>query len=385
MEDEITKARKERIRKVRRRRTGFFLAALALILIAVVLANTLTKTTFKDIGDFIEAVLCASKSYPVEISDAHPLQVEQLSLSYTVLTEKELLVYSNRGGLLQSIEHGYVSPLVSASGNRIAVFNSGGKEVLVYNRTRDIAAVKTEHTIVAADLSDYGTLAVLTTGDRYLSELEVFGNGKYEKLMTWYGSHGFPLTVTMQDMGNKAAIATLSSVNGELITTVTAVDIGAAKELFVCDVKGLAVKLWYDSNGYITLVTDEETVVITAKGEIKETLTYGDAPLLFATRDEGRNVALCFGDNHRPAINTLTVLGGGLDEKFTAQSVGEVRDAYINGSGVYILGDGTITRYGMSGEVVSNYTADGESLRLVVCGRILTVLPDRIEKAVKQN
>ncbi len=384
MEDEITKARKERIKKVRRRRTGWFLAALVLILIAVVLANTITKTTFKDIGDFFSTVFCASKSYPVEMSESHPLQVEQLSLSYAVLTEKELLVYSNRGGLLESVEHGYVSPLITASGNRIAVFNSGGKEINVYNRTRSIAAVKTENTIVAADLSDYGTLAVLTTGERYLSQLEVFKNGKYEKLMTWYGSKGFPLCVEMQDMGDKAAVASLGSTNGELITTVTAIDVGAAKELFVCDVKGLAVKLWYDSNGYITVVTDEQTVVITAKGEIKETHTYGDSPLLFATRDEGRNVALCFGDNHRPAINTLMVFGGALDEKFTAQSVGEVRDVYINGSGVYILGDGRVTRYGMSGEVVSTYAADGEALRLVVCGRILSVLPDRIEKTVKQ-
>ena len=384
MEDEITKARKARIKKVRKRRTAWFLTALCLVLAAVILANTITTTTFKDIGDFFSALLVASKSYPVEISEAHPRQVEQLSLSYAVLTEKEMKVFSDRGNELQTYEHGFVSPLISASGNRIALFNSGGKEIKIFNRTKEIATVKTDYTIVSAEVSSYGTLAVLTTGDRYLSGLEIYGNGKYERLMTWYGSKGFPLMVKMQNMGNKAAVATISSVNGEIVSTVTAIDTAAAKELFTCDVTGLAVKLWYDSNGYITLVTDEQTVVITSKGEIKYTFGYGDAPLLFASCDEGRNIALCFGDNQRPAINTLTVLGSNLTEKYTAPSVGEVKDVYINGSGVYLLGDGRATRYSLSGEVVSTYEADGEALRLVVCGRILTVLPDRIEKVKKQ-
>ncbi|NLC79486.1 MAG: hypothetical protein GX683_07165, partial [Ruminococcaceae bacterium] len=241
MEDEITKARKARIKKVRKRRTAWFLTALCLVLAAVILANTITTTTFKDIGDFFSALLVASKSYPVEISEAHPRQVEQLSLSYAVLTEKEMKVFSDRGNELQTYEHGFVSPLISASGNRIALFNSGGKEIKIFNRTKEIATVKTDYTIVSAEVSSYGTLAVLTTGDRYLSGLEIYGNGKYERLMTWYGSKGFPLMVKMQNMGNKAAVATISSVNGEIVSTVTAIDTAAAKELFTCDVTGLAV------------------------------------------------------------------------------------------------------------------------------------------------
>lgn len=381
MDDEITQARKNRIKKVRKRRRSFFFVALAVVLIAVVIANTVTKTTFLDIGDFFGSVFCASKSYPVALTGAMPTEVEQLSMAYAVLTDKELLVYSNRGANLLNYTHGFISPLMAANGNRIALYNVGGKDVNVFNRSKEIAKLKTDFTIISADISDAGTLAVLTRSDKYVSQLEVYENGKYDKLLTWYGSEGFPLFVRMQRGGARAAVVAVRSENGRLVSEVTAIDASSAKVLFSAKVNGLAEKLSYDSNGYITLVTDEQTSVITTSGEVKYTYSYGDAPILFAACDEGRSIALCFGDNHQAGINRLVVLSTSLKEQFLVETVGEVDDMYISRSGVYVLGKGVVSEYTMAGKLKYTYEANGGSIRIVECGKLLTVLPDSIEKA----
>ncbi|MEA4911892.1 MAG: DUF5711 family protein [Oscillospiraceae bacterium] len=379
MNDEITAARKKRVQRIRRRRTAWFLFALAVVSLAVLLANTLTATTFLDIKDVCSAIFAPYGSYPVALESAGAVSEKQMSMAYAVLSEDAVTVYSQRGSILGSFAHNLITPELAAAGNRAVLYNIGGKEIVVYNRTSELARFKTEYNIIDAAVSKRGTLAVLTRSDKYTAQLSVYGNGKYEQTMTWSTNAGFPLLVRLQSDGDAAAVACIAAVNGQPVSVVTVIDTRSAEALFTAQVNGIAADILLDSG--VTVVTDETAELYSMAGEQKAAYVYGDAPLLHVAHDEGSGLALAFGDNSRPQINSVVLLGGNLTVKATAQGVGAVRDMYLTRTGVYILGAQRITEYNMSGEAKAYYSADSEAFALIKTSGLLTLCADRLEKA----
>ncbi len=381
MSDEITEARKKRVKKIRRRRAGWFLFALALVAAAMLLANTLTATTFLDAGDFAKTLFAPFGSYPVTFESAGAVDGKQMSMAYAVLSQGDVTVYSSRGSVLGRWAHGYVSPQIAAAGNRAVLYSVGGREINVYNRTSALAQIKTDFTIVDAAVSGKGLLAVLTRSDKYTAELCVYENGNYKKTMTWYAGAGFPLLVRVQSGGNVAAVACVHAANGRIATTVTAIDTRAAAVLFTAEVDGLAAELIVDDGGGIIAVTDETAAAFSASGEPKASYAYGDAPLLYVAHDEGSGLALAFGDNNRPQINTVALLDRNLGVRAEAGGVGRVDDLYLSRSALYVLGNGTITEYTMSGKARAAYAAGDRAFAIIKTGSLLTLSTDKTEKA----
>ncbi|MEA5050143.1 MAG: DUF5711 family protein [Oscillospiraceae bacterium] len=379
MNDEITAARKKRVQRIRRRRTAWFLAALTVVAVAVLLANTLTATTFRDIRDFAATVFAPFDGYPVVLDGAGAVDEKQMSMAYAVLSEETVTIYSQRGSLLAAFAHSFITPELTAAGNRAVLYNVGGKELVVYNRTSELARLSTEFNIVDAAVCRSGTLAVLTRSDKYTAQLNVYNNGKYESAMTWQSNAGFPLLVRLQPDGSTAAVACVTANDGRPETVLTVIDTRDAAVRFTAHVDGIAADIIVGSG--VTVVTDEKAVLFSGGGEEKATYAYGDAPLLYVAHDEGAGLALAFGDNSRPQINSVVLLSSGLDVKAQAEAVGAVRDIYLTRSAVYVLGAGRVTEYNMSGEARAAYSADAQAFALIKTGSLLTLCADRIEKA----
>ena len=381
MQDEIAVARRKKRRKIKWKRFLKLISALLLLSVVIMLAANTNSTTIADAKDFFKTVFAWSGEYPAELGTSAPSEVEQMSMAYAVVTENEFMVVAQGGKRLLSENHGFVSPYVTAAGNRAVLFNRASRDLRVYNRTAQLAEVRTDFAIVDAAVSDNGNLAVLTESDRYMCELAVYTNGKYEWKMTWKGAQGFPYAVSISPDGSRAAAATIDLKNGEIVTYVTVIDIARESERYVCEMPGLCVKLWCDSDGSVTAVTDSSAVNISSSnGQIAHTYDFAGRQLISVARDEGSKLALGFGDNSRAMINEAVILGRNFAESAVIKNCGKIKDMYLASNRLYVLGDARVTAYNMNGSVSKILEADPDAVKLVEFTSIIEILPDRADR-----
>ena len=382
--DEITVARKRKRRKYNLKRTARFLAALLLVLVAIVAANTFTSTTFKDIGDFFAATFSASDGWPAALGEREPLQSERLTSAFAVVTSDELVVISRSGARLLDETHGLVSPFIAAADNRIALCSRGSRDVRVYNRSRELASFSADGAIIDAALSADGTLALLSESERYTCELSVYQNGLYERSMTWKGASGFPLLAALSPNGARAAAVTVSVAGGSLGSAVTVIDTGREKELYSAAVSGTVLKVILNNDGGFCAVSDTQTVRVSSSGEITESYGYEGKPLLASSAD-GNRLALVFGDNSRPAVNTCAVLERNLTQTAEISGCGVVNSLVLSGDRLYLLGRGQLGVYNVSGELIKVYNTDIKAQNIVEFSSIIEILPDRAKRAEERE
>ncbi|MEG2083438.1 MAG: DUF5711 family protein [Oscillospiraceae bacterium] len=379
MNDEITEARKKKRRRYNLKRTSRFVGALALIVVAVIAVNTFTSTTLKDVGDFFSATFSGG-GWPSEMGEGAPLQTERLSSAFASVSDNELVVVSRRGAKLQEVDHGFVSPFIAAAGNRIALCNRGSRDIKIFNRTSELVALSTNDAIIDAAMSDNGELALLTESERYMCELTAYGNGEYKSMMSWNGANGFPLLAAISTKGHCMAAVTLSISSGTLSSQITVIDIAGEKELAVTNFDGIVVDLILEDNGSFTAITGEDVFKVSPDGETKSSYSFSGRPLLAVAHDSGSRLALGFGDNRRPAINSAVILDRSLKQCGEVLSCGRINDLCMSGDRLYLLSDGKLLMCAANGGVIKVYKSDIKALNIVEFSSIIEVLPDRAQR-----
>ncbi|MEG1557698.1 MAG: DUF5711 family protein [Oscillospiraceae bacterium] len=380
--DEIATARRKKRAKYRVRRLKTLAVAVALILLVLFAVDIVTSTSLEDITDYFKCAFSDSRDYPFETTKSAPHRSEQLSMAYALLTDRELDVYSKRGGLLQSYEHDMSNSRMETSANRVLLYNALGKNIVALSRTSVISEFSTERQIISADISPNGTIAALERGDRYTCQLEVFEGSRYSKIMTWYGSKGFPLFVTFADNSRLAYVVTIGEKNGMIISYISAIDVKSEKELFTTQIDGMVLKIFSLRSNYIVAVTDVGLCEIYADGVQSGVEAYGQAPLIAAQSDNG-HVVLGFGDNSRPQINSLRVFDKSAKLCAEIPDCETIKDIYVGSDRFYILGDGTVSEYNFKGELRKKYTCDKSSLRIMKFSDIIIILPTSVQHAVE--
>lgn len=378
MNDEITAARRKKRRKVRTKRFFWFFVALVVLLGSFTVLNSVTKTTFADVGDFF-ATTFKGGGYPVKLGELAPMQVERMSMSYAVVTKAELLTYSSGGAQLMAIKHGYLNPCIAAKGNRILLYNAGSRDVSVYNRSRHIASFKTEYAIIDAAVSDDGTLAILTQSDQYNSQLEIYQNGNYDRLFRWYGDKGFPIGVYISDGGSTVSVARMIAKDGEIYTVLASIGVSEKKENYEVEFAGMTLEAYYEGDSIIA-VTNRGAYLLDKNGEIKQTYAFPETPILAITRDQNSSIAVAFGDNNRFAVNKIVVLKRTLAEQCIIEMCGVVTDMYMSGNRLYVLGDRMVGEYDVGGRLLRRYETDFDTFAIFELNGLIAVMPDYVRR-----
>lgn len=385
MKDEISAARRKKRRRRRLRRFFSFILVVVLVIAGFTVADTVTKTTFSDIGDFF-TVLFKGGSYPVSLGSGLPLQAEPMTMSYAVLTKHELLTYSSSGGRLLQMSHSLSSPCIATANNRVALYSVGSRDVSVYNRTGHLNDLRAGYAIVDVGVANNGAVVLLTQGERWACHLEVYRGGDNDPAMTWNGVSGFPLAAAIRPDGKVAAAARVSASAGGVVTIIAVIDLHSKQELYECTVPDLVTYMFFDGQALIA-VTDRDVVRVSGKEKIDASYDFGRVPLLAVAHDNGP-VAVALGDNNRPDVNTVTVLDKNLNVQCRIEGVGAVRDMVLSGNRIYVLGDRIISEYNMRGSLLRRYETDTDTLMVLDINGIIAFQPDsanRIQVHIKEE
>lgn len=390
MSDEITAARRKKRRKVQARRFFWFLVALVVIFGAIAVVNSVTKTTFLDIGDFATTLFKGGGGYPVVLGEHAPIQAERMSMAFAVLTPNQLLTFSSGGARLMEADHSFLNPCIAAAGNRLVLYNASSRDVEIYNRSQYIAGFKTEYAIIDAAVAEDGMVAVLTQSERRACQLEVYRNGDYKRLFTWYdGSAGFPTGVYVDEKSATVAVARVITHDGRLYTLLTSIDISSASvgsdavkaENYEIEFEGLTLAAYFDGENLI-VATDQAGYLLDGAGNITASYEFPHESILRVARNQGKGLAVAFGDNLQSAINSVVILSRNLKEQCVIHNCGLAEDMVLTSTRLYLLGGGRVSEYDTQGNLKKQYEVPYNAFAMLELNGLVVILPDQ---AIRPN
>ena len=379
MNDEITEARKKRLRRVRLKRLRALLLFVVLFALTVFGINSVTRTTFSDISDFFGSVFAENSGYPCDLGNTLPVKVCGMKNAYSVLTADELIVKSGKGAELLRASHDLVSADIDSSGNRTVLYNRGSRDLYIYNRTSLLTEISTASPIVDGTISENGTVVMLTESDRHLCQMEIYKNGMYDNVMTWYSSTGFPVMCAVSDNGTKAVSACVDLIDGKICTILTLIDVASVSERMSVTVSGIIYDMKVFSDGKILAITDEGAYNISSNGNIDSFADFSFTPVIRISF--GNNCfAVAFGDNTRNSENYIDFFDYSCGFLFRIEDCYAVKDILFTGKNIAILGNGVLNIYNIQGNVVFSAEISRDIFKIMDYYGIIALSPQSAER-----
>lgn len=363
-QNEFEIARKKRQKKFAAQRTRKFIGAvliLAVLLGAIYLF--ITEDVAGIIGDRIASSRAGSEGLPVDISGMTVKDTFAVGEHIGVMTDAVYYLYAENGKQLLSAQHGFANPIVEASGRRFLIYDQGGNKLLVRMRDKILFEKEFEYKIISADLSADGILSVVTSAQRYASQLHIFDENYEEEIFTWSASNEY-IVCASADSGSKTVAAAALSANesGEMVTTVHIFTTEAAVELASKEFKGASVLgLEYDDNGDIKLICDTIAAVINKDGNILGRSLYNSVPV-GAINVSGKAGAVIIFDRFTEARATDALfLGENFEETKTVSIPGKYvcNDGNLSQNAIYCSGIGYI--FNGSGECTAKLESEQDA------------------------
>ncbi|MBQ2899082.1 MAG: hypothetical protein IJE28_05015 [Oscillospiraceae bacterium] len=330
-QNEFEIARKKRRKKFAAQRNRKFIGALLLL---AILCTGIYFFVEEDvagiIGDRIASSSSAGAGFPVDISGTNVLDTFTAGEHFGVLTDAVYYLYAENGKQLLSAQHDFANPIVESSGRRFLIYDQGGNRLFVRMRDKILFEKEFEYKIISADLSADGMLSVVTSAQRYASQLHVFDSDYKEEIFTWSSSDEYIVCASADERTKTVAAAALSANEaGEIVTNIHIFTTEAAVELSEKEFKGSSVlSLEYDSDGDVKIICDNLAATISKDGEILGSFGYSSVPAACMNLPGTEGAAVVF-DRFTEARAT--------DVLFLFGNFAETKNASV--SGKYICSD----------------------------------------------
>lgn len=293
--------------------------------------------------------------------------------SIAALGDKDLVLLSPTGRELRRIQHGFVSPGISAAGKRVCLYYQGGNDYTVEGRTETMLRRSTEQELLFTTLSESGWLAVVTSS-RYRATLEVYSPVyEAEPHLTMPLVDEKPVLATFHTDNKNLVLATLSAKDGALGTTLHFLRTDRDSELATLRAEDARIlQAHFLSQNRLLAVYDTYAATYSMDGEELARYSYGGRSLLAANVNSS-SCAMVFGTAAQET-QELALLDTGLDKIFaTTITGGEYPRVLTTNQGVLLLHGREATGYARDGTVVNTHLYDAKPLDLVA-GREALVL-----------
>ena len=338
---------RQRARNKRIRRTAVLLVLLTgIVLFATGLVGS-SVAMAKDFIDTARIALLPGTGWPQQTGVSEVTQVESLTGSFVELGKEGCVVYSRSGKKLNSIQSGYARPALAAGKNRFVLYNRSGNELRVESRTQNLYTKQLENSIFLCAMADNGNLAVVTEDVSAMAELLIY-NSNMEQVLSWSMSSndGTPLRMAFSPDGRKLAAAAVTAGGGQMMTTLSLVNLAAGDPVSLANQSGVPQWLGWTSASTILAVYDSRAVLYNAGGGERAAYEFAGNTLKDISVDAAGNVALLLGSGQ---LHQAVLLDKSLNVQFSG-TVSSANSIVRAGSLFYLLSDSGVECYNTSGE-----------------------------------
>ena len=290
----------------------------------------------------------AEGNFPIEVSSGGDYQLETSEKILGLLSDSYVFFYNEEGGLIKKRQHAYTNAVLSMTGGRALIYESGGNDFSVETPESVLYKGRTDKNILFARLSDEGLTAVVTNSDNYDCEINVYD--KKGEIIYSRKCIEKVNDIAFKENGKGCMISYIYAENGSLATSVQDVTFTESGEkwtspgldtlgleVFACD-EGAFI-LGIDACGYVD-----------GSGNISSYYSYeGD----FAGGDSsGGKSAVIVNNDDRRRYEAALFSGGG-KEPIIIESEHPLLDVVVSGELAYIMSKDTILAYDFDGSLRS--------------------------------
>lgn len=284
-----------------------------------------------------------------------------------VAGDDEIQIFNKNGNQTLSQSTTYSNPRALSSKEFVVVYDLGGRGFSAYNSFTDIYSETREYPISTAALSDDGMLAVVGQTKSYSCELTLY-DSEFSKLFA-YSRNDYAISCDFDASGRYIVLVSLSSRDGDYLTTLTLIDTKKQEVRKEEQVEGiLPYECGFVDGGRIALVCSDRVLVFNDKLELYSEYEYPSLELLdVSLTNEG--VALMFINDKLNSKNTLVVIDSKGREKLEYEYTGNAYDTVMAFGCVYIAEPTGVFRIDYSTKNESFYELDSDIGRIIVCDK----------------
>ncbi|MBR5512769.1 MAG: hypothetical protein IKV85_02130 [Ruminococcus sp.] len=202
----------------------------------------------------------AKGNFPIEITDSESYRMECADNILCVLSDANIYMYSNEGGLIKKRQHAYSNAIMNTAGERVLIYESGGYRFSVEDRNDIVYTKSFTENIMFVRMSEEGYTAVVTTPQDYDCKITVFdhdGKEIYERKCVERVSD-----ICFTEDSEGCVVSYIYAENGSLATSVQEISFTEEKEKWtsagldtagiqVCGFSGGASVVGMDACGYV--------------------------------------------------------------------------------------------------------------------------------------
>lgn len=371
--------RRKRMRRVRICVAVCLLLAAALIVWLTGIASS-SVNMFSDTVDDIKILAARGKGFPAVNTVEDICGTAKLSNSFAVLGKKEVTVFSNSGASLLTLQHGYANPRITQGKNRFCVYNQSGTQIIVSGRISSLYEKTFDQSILFAQMSENGTLGVVTTSDSHKAELTVYSESM-EKMYVWKSAEAYPLSMVFAKNGKDMAVAAVNSVNGEMQSTIYLLRVGDTEEKGKIERSGsLPIKVKYLSADRLLVVYDDCAVVY-GTGNLQQQYSYNyPSPIVAVSEENTSALSFVFGYENQPQSMNLVILDSNLNETAKIPLGVKPQGVCTYKNSIYVICGKKIKIYDSLGTLTAEKQTDGIPYAVIAAKQPLLVGKNEIDE-----
>lgn len=290
------------------------------------------------------------ENFPLSVSNNTGYQTCRFGEGFAVLSDTKLYIYSGDGKIIETRENTYSNSVMKNVENKALIYEQGGSYFRVEGKRDTVYNKKASGTILTAEISNQGYVAVVSLTDRYVCELSVYDAGGEE--IYFRGCKERIIDIAFNSESTGCAVVNIDAQNGSLVSKTRMINFKKSEDLWesqtmeVCCVDSYML----DDNG-IFIFGDEICAHYDADGNCDFTQSYTGTLSDFAYSG---NKAAIVCENEVKRETTMMFING-YDQDVISIVLNEpVKCMYAEKNAVYIMTEGSVDAYDYSGKLLKS-------------------------------
>lgn len=372
------------MRKLRRRRKNKRILKNMFLIFAIIVIALLVYVTRSSWISYFDGILeraqfgsnvhiegeIAHGNYPIDISKKTKTDIGSMSKCWTLFADTTFYVYSDSGDIIYSVQASYSNPIISETAKRTLIYDLGGYNFMVLSNSKQVYSKQLTDQILLGAVGSDGTVAIVTSNDKYTSYLTVYDKNGSE-IFHWADSN----MITAVDINEKSTGCIVSSSyarGGEYKSVISAIDFSSTElAMKSSPIDALTFGLEYCQDDQFWIIADNALYRMSFDGTIGFKYDYKYDLVSFSANDKIAALVFESVGNEHTAVSLM-----GYNSNEVCEIIREEKINYIlaDGSTVYMNTDYALEALNRNGESLLNMELDGVYRQFSVSGNNIYLL-----------
>lgn len=367
--------RRERRERKERRHKKIIWIIIALIVLALIIMkiceiniNSVKDHFTDEEGKFTLTDGVVEDNFPYNIDSSQNVSLVNINNKLGILSPSSFTVLNTKdAGCEYVFSHGYSNPILESDGIYSLIYDQGAKKFRLDTISGAVYEQESANTILCADVSKNGTVAVATTSDEKICDLAVYSKS-LNKQMQISTSAGYILAVALSENSKSVAAAVVTGENADLKTTVYVYDIaaGSDSEKMVELPQGTLIDIRFTGSNILAVGTNYAGVI--RKGETYEEIYAHNA---ISTRcvcyTPAGDLVLVYNQYNNSTENVISYIKTNGKIKNEINVSGNIKSVTASSSLVSVLTNGEIISFNLSDSEEKGRALTVDSAKSICC------------------